>query len=54
MGEKFSLDDPVGTETLGIDAGAVRHACQRMNDVVQLDAAIPGRNGRPARWGLQA
>ncbi|MCC6269622.1 MAG: AAA family ATPase [Dehalococcoidia bacterium] len=49
-----SLDTNEIAEALGIDAAAVRMACQRMHDVVTTEAAIPGRNGRPARWGLKA
>lgn len=49
-----ALDTNELADALGIDAAAARMACQRMHDVVMTEAAIPGRNGRPARWGLQA
>lgn len=49
-----SLDTNELAEALGVETNTVRMACQRMNDVIQIEAAIPGRNGRPARWGLKA
>lgn len=49
-----AMDTNELAETLGIDKAAVRMACTRMDDVVQVEAAVSGPGGHPARWGLQA
>lgn len=52
--KRGALDTNELAEMVGVEANVIRNTCQRMADVIQVEAAIPGRNGKPARWGLGA
>lgn len=47
-----ALDTNQIAEILGVETNVIRNACNSMPDVIQLEPASPGRNGKAALWGL--
>lgn len=42
-------------DELGVDDGSIRQSIKRLNGaVIQVEGGTPGRNGRPAIWGVRA